>query len=143
MIVRRSLESIGHELRPGTVDSVRGPTTPATVARLSWVAASIPRGTMNCCRASGAEVGRSTPSPIVGSVVVAGAAAVGSLETGDRLVSVPAGVWAARGTPMAITPAVTPATTARIAAPASQPRLRLAIAARGARAGRTVTGDWS
>ena len=68
---------------------------------------------------------------------------MGSLETGGRFVSIPAGVCSARGTPLAITPAAAPATIARIAAPASQPRLRLPMAGRGARAGTTATDERS
>src|SRR5262245_16847795 len=131
MIVRRSPESIGQELRPSAVESIRGPTTPATFARLSSASESRPRGTTNCCKESGSDVGRFTPGPLLGPAVVADAA--------DG-VKAPPGVRAGRGTPATNTPVATPAMTVRTAAPTSQPLLRVGAAFIGGGGGRNAVG---
>src|SRR6476659_6050988 len=130
MIVRRSAESMGHELRPPASDSLRGPTTPAILAKLSWVSPSSPRGMMNCWPASGSEAGRTTPTSGVGDVAVADTAEGVVSATGELLAvdAVSAELRASRGVAVAITPASTPATTVTVAATTHHARLRLEVA---------------
>jgi hypothetical protein len=144
MIVRRSRESIGQKLRPSVLERVRGPTTPATFATFSSVSALLPRGTTNCCMGSGSDVGRFTPGPEPGSAVVFDAAeGVGWLATGALPVCEPAPSFARSpsGTPEANTPAATPEMTLSIAAPTSQPGLRLGAVSLGGGGVRSAVGS--
>ena len=64
-----------------------GGTTPATLARLSWASSSLPRGTMNCCPASGFDAGRRTPAACTGETLPDIPGAGGALVTDELLVS--------------------------------------------------------